>query len=347
MKIKNRRNNRRRAHREEENEERPEVICRICHGPDNDGGEGGCIEPCLCKGSIARVHQLCLEQWLNIKGDMSTKCELCLFKYKVKYIYKYPLFESIGIWIQENLLIHDVLLIFLMIIRLLLVTVETFFVSPRISQIFQFYNLHSLVMLGQIAIIIFFFCRRNGLKDIIKMLLTFSPAACFIQIFIFYDRLRRNNFITLVGLTVRAFLASVETLVVCGRYRSSNSDLPLSERMSIMIAMMFKTVMASIQLLCCISRIYSLDRFSRLIMFEKESVFIIQFVYTLYLIFPIYEACEYFEDWWQFWQKDKRIVLAEHWKKNRNYPKVTSVPLMREFDQRPYSRRFSILSTLQ
>lgn len=40
--------------------------CRLCFGTDLDDSD--LIEPCLCKGTMAKVHRKCLEEWLNISG---------------------------------------------------------------------------------------------------------------------------------------------------------------------------------------------------------------------------------------------------------------------------------------
>lgn len=59
--------------------------CRICLQPDEDESNK-CISPCLCRGTISKVHQICLESWLrqtNFNG-----CEICSWKYKTKRVYK-------------------------------------------------------------------------------------------------------------------------------------------------------------------------------------------------------------------------------------------------------------------
>ena len=54
-----------------------EPECRVCRcGPD----EGRPLyQPCLCNGSIALVHQDCLETWLE--HSKKDTCELCSTKY--------------------------------------------------------------------------------------------------------------------------------------------------------------------------------------------------------------------------------------------------------------------------
>ena len=52
-------------------------ICRICHceaEPDMP-----LISPCVCSGSLAFVHQGCLQRW--IKSSDTKKCELCKYEF--------------------------------------------------------------------------------------------------------------------------------------------------------------------------------------------------------------------------------------------------------------------------
>lgn len=52
-------------------------ICRICHceaEPDMP-----LISPCVCSGSLAYVHQSCLQRW--IKSSDTKKCELCKYEF--------------------------------------------------------------------------------------------------------------------------------------------------------------------------------------------------------------------------------------------------------------------------
>lgn len=70
-------------------------ICRICFesNPDN------MIEPCSCKGTIAKVHRYCLEQWLFDKEQKT--CELCSHQYHFELVPRYRIIESIGIWSEQ------------------------------------------------------------------------------------------------------------------------------------------------------------------------------------------------------------------------------------------------------
>lgn len=52
--------------------ESEEVFCRICH----EGSQSGeLLSPCDCSGTLAMVHQSCLEHWLTASN--SSHCELC------------------------------------------------------------------------------------------------------------------------------------------------------------------------------------------------------------------------------------------------------------------------------
>jgi len=54
------------------------LFCRICH--EGDGFER-LLSPCQCSGSVALVHQSCIEKWLSTKNNDT--CELCRHKYTV------------------------------------------------------------------------------------------------------------------------------------------------------------------------------------------------------------------------------------------------------------------------
>lgn len=79
-------------------DEDEQPCCRLCFGTAQDDSD--LIEPCLCKGTIAKVHRKCLEKWFNFCG--STKCDLCLFEIRCERKLRYGLFESIGIWFRYH-----------------------------------------------------------------------------------------------------------------------------------------------------------------------------------------------------------------------------------------------------
>lgn len=59
--------------------ESEEPFCRICHeGP----GSGPLLSPCDCSGTLALVHQSCLEHWLTASN--SSHCELCQHHYSLE-----------------------------------------------------------------------------------------------------------------------------------------------------------------------------------------------------------------------------------------------------------------------
>lgn len=84
-----------------------QLFCRLCYGTKYD--DSSLIEPCSCKGTMAKVHRQCLQKWLNHIG--STKCELCLFEFKCEEKLRYGLFRSISIWMRHNgrrrYILHD------------------------------------------------------------------------------------------------------------------------------------------------------------------------------------------------------------------------------------------------
>lgn len=89
------------------------LFCRFRYGTDNDDSD--LIEPCLCKGTIAKVHRNCMEKWVNI--SCSTQCDLCLFEIPCIQTLRYGLFQSIGLWIQlhqnQQILLYDLSFFFI------------------------------------------------------------------------------------------------------------------------------------------------------------------------------------------------------------------------------------------
>lgn len=55
-------------------------ICRICHCEAE--ADMPLISPCLCSGSLAWVHQACLQKW--IKSSDTKRCELCKYEFHMQ-----------------------------------------------------------------------------------------------------------------------------------------------------------------------------------------------------------------------------------------------------------------------
>lgn len=68
----------------------PSIECRICGGGQvEDLGE--LISPCVCKGSLARVHTECLEKWILARPNTNSQhemlvCEICNSRYRVSLV---------------------------------------------------------------------------------------------------------------------------------------------------------------------------------------------------------------------------------------------------------------------
>ncbi|XP_041648958.1 E3 ubiquitin-protein ligase MARCHF3 [Cheilinus undulatus] len=67
-----------------------ELFCRICH---EGGASEELLSPCECSGSLAMVHQVCLEHWLTASN--SSHCELCHHQFVLEHLPK-PLTEWLG-----------------------------------------------------------------------------------------------------------------------------------------------------------------------------------------------------------------------------------------------------------
>lgn len=61
---------------------------------------GELIEPCHCKGTMAKVHKDCLETWLSLRNLKS--CEICCFDFKIRIAPKYQPFEMFRRWRKKE-----------------------------------------------------------------------------------------------------------------------------------------------------------------------------------------------------------------------------------------------------
>ncbi|CAG7832029.1 unnamed protein product [Allacma fusca] len=73
-------------------------VCRICH--DNPS-RMTLLSPCLCKGSMGKVHRTCLERWLG--ESAKTSCEICGHEYETERRPRYKGWRSIVAWIRHPL----------------------------------------------------------------------------------------------------------------------------------------------------------------------------------------------------------------------------------------------------
>lgn len=142
--------------------ESDQLFCRLCYGTKYD--DRSLIEPCLCKGTMAKVHRKCLEKWLNRIG--STKCELCLFEFECETKLRYGLFQSIRIWMRHNgrrrYIMHDFCLfltmniITLSMIILLLQAIHHIYTDNLIKNVLPLWYFVALCMAAALWIAIYF-----------------------------------------------------------------------------------------------------------------------------------------------------------------------------------------------
>ncbi|XP_046669508.1 E3 ubiquitin-protein ligase MARCHF3-like isoform X2 [Homalodisca vitripennis] len=121
------------------NDQEANVIeCRICHSKTT---RDLILSPCMCKGSLAYVHHLCLERWLNFSSRNS--CELCSFQFNVVMNRRYSCLESVAVWIRNpsnrafiicDLIIGLVLTMFTLILALFCVVGLNHFIKEAYSQ---------------------------------------------------------------------------------------------------------------------------------------------------------------------------------------------------------------------
>lgn len=140
-------------------EENP--FCRLCYGTKYD--DSTLIEPCRCKGTVAKVHRQCLEKWLNRTG--SKKCDLCLFEFKCEEKLRYGLFQSMRVWIRQQhrrrYFLHDFFLLITMnvitlsMITLLLQVIRNVLDDDHIRENLPFWHFVALCLAAAVWIMIY------------------------------------------------------------------------------------------------------------------------------------------------------------------------------------------------
>lgn len=75
------------------NHDETSSLCRICLGEaaialkEQEIEEDDLIAPCLCRGTIGRVHPQCLQRWIDHRPLKSqNQCELCGTEYMDRYL---------------------------------------------------------------------------------------------------------------------------------------------------------------------------------------------------------------------------------------------------------------------
>ncbi|XP_049823855.1 uncharacterized protein LOC109604342 isoform X1 [Aethina tumida] len=72
-------------------------ICRICL---DSGSREALIQPCTCRGTVARVHLKCLERW--IRESNHSRCEICQERYRFIRRSNYTTFQSICKYLRHS-----------------------------------------------------------------------------------------------------------------------------------------------------------------------------------------------------------------------------------------------------
>ena len=75
------------------NDSKDSIFCRICHQNETSDTESpDLISPCKCMGSMANVHQHCLQRWASITSTSS--CDICGYAYKCRQ--KFPTLSQVN-----------------------------------------------------------------------------------------------------------------------------------------------------------------------------------------------------------------------------------------------------------
>lgn len=104
-----------------------DAVCRICYQSD-----GSMIEPCRCKGSVAKVHRHCIQTWLHYNQE-KVSCEMCSFQYKVKRPYNCGFVESFNIYQESEISAYDAIDIWLLITRMIFNIMDSVLLFPSSS----------------------------------------------------------------------------------------------------------------------------------------------------------------------------------------------------------------------
>lgn len=96
------------------------ATCRICYQSD-----GVLIEPCSCKGTIAFIHNHCLEKWIQVKND-SLCCELCTSHYNINL--KLYIKMKLRKWLYDEIFLLDLFFI-LFIFMFFIFCITIFYIS--------------------------------------------------------------------------------------------------------------------------------------------------------------------------------------------------------------------------
>jgi hypothetical protein len=91
-----------------------QTLCRVCY-EGNTPEKGVLIYPCQCLGSVRLIHDSCLKIWIennifNNNFKARPECELCKFKYIMKFTFKYE-FSKIKFWKMMRSLATMILII--------------------------------------------------------------------------------------------------------------------------------------------------------------------------------------------------------------------------------------------
>mmetsp|Transcript_18154 Transcript_18154/g.30521 ORF Transcript_18154/g.30521 Transcript_18154/m.30521 type:complete len:310 (-) Transcript_18154:205-1134(-) len=113
-----------------------EPSCRICHGGSE---EGRLFSPCLCRGTVGKVHVECLNAWraMSTNSQSFYKCDLCGYKYNTKR-------ADFADFLESKALVHGVASALVMLLVCISAIIVSFVASSggrRFDLRFLFYDL--------------------------------------------------------------------------------------------------------------------------------------------------------------------------------------------------------------
>lgn len=298
--------------------------CRICH---EDSNEENLIEPCWCKGSLAKVHSDCLRNWL-ITRRSKFKCELCSYKYTVKYVHKYTFIKSIQYFFTKKLDQNDKITLIVVISKTLFTLLQFLLVYPDwtpfnrngnttdiIEPNFSAFNLTTTVF-SVIVMLYFALMFRIGINSIIAFSIWFKmlPGAFFTQLLEIQKRVQNVPIFSFICIIIRIFLTIIET--ICTIRRKDSDDT--SGRIIMIVLLIVKTLLLYGEFVMCLYKVYPFEILEDIpdIEFQLEIFVYIASFGSFYVSMP-YQLKDFICSWYIWRQNKKRIYFVFYDKQKR------------------------------
>jgi hypothetical protein len=152
-----------------------QVVCRICY-EESTADKGKLLYPCHCIGSVQYIHESCLKKWIenNVMNErkMRPECELCKFKFQMKFSSKYK-FSREKFWgMMKNLaamvLVATIILTLVFTVIYVVVTSLTTLDDGNRSKLVNILVSIGTLILAVLTLMSFRNCKLNYYERFIK-----------------------------------------------------------------------------------------------------------------------------------------------------------------------------------